>query len=144
MPDKGFLMSDLPPILVAGLFREVNGHLLALLRSLAPDEWHKPTTSSQRDVKGIASHLLDGSVRRLSLLRDGYVPPGSPGSFGSVRELTECLHRRNAEWTAATRGVSPRILVQWLAATGEELADLFESLDPFGRAAFPVAWAGEE
>jgi hypothetical protein len=34
--------------------------------------------------------------------------------------------------------------VQWLETTGEELAALFESLDPFGRAVFPVAWAGEE
>ncbi len=58
--------------------------------------------------------------------------------------MTEYLHRLNAEWTTATRRVSPRILVHWLEATGEELADLFESLDPFGRAVFPVAWAGEE
>jgi uncharacterized protein (TIGR03083 family) len=137
-------MTDLPPILVAGLFREINGHLVALLRSLAPDDWHRPTTSSQRNVKDIASHLLDGSVRRLSLMRDGYVPPGSPDQFGSVTELTEYLHRLNAEWTTATRRVSPRILVQWLETTGEELADLFERLDPFGRAVFPVAWAGEE
>jgi uncharacterized protein (TIGR03083 family) len=137
-------MTDLPPILVAGLFREINDHLLTLLRSLAPEDWHRPTTSSQRNVKDIASHLLDGSVRRLSVMRHGYAPPGSPDQFGSVQELIEYLHRLNAEWTTATRRVSPRILVQWLEATGEELTDLFESLDPFGRAVFPVAWAGEE
>src|SRR5262245_9644236 len=106
-------MTDLPPVLVPGLFREINGRLLALLRSLAPDDWHRPTASSQRSVKDIASHLLDGSVRRLSFMRDGYVPPGSPAPFGSVRELTDYLHRLNAEWTTATRRVSPRILVQW-------------------------------
>ena len=122
-PDpKRCQMTDLPPILVASLFREINGPLLALLRSLAPDDWHRPTTSSQRNVKDIASHLLDGSVRRLSLMRDGYVAPGSPDQFGIVKELTDYLHRLNAEWTTATRRVSPRILVQWLEATGEELA----------------------
>lgn len=138
------LGSGLSPILVVGLFREINGHLLALLRSLAPDDWHRPTTSSQRNVKDIASHLLDGSVRRLSFLRDGYVPPGSPDQFGSVQALSDHLHRLNAEWTTAMKRVSPRNLIQWLEATGEELAVLFEGLDPFGRAVFPVAWAGEE
>jgi hypothetical protein len=136
-------MSDLPPILVAGLFREINAHLVDLLRSLAPDDWHRPTGSSQRNVKDIASHLLDGSRRRLSLQRDGYVPPGPP-RFASYRELSDHLHRLNAEWTTAARRLSPRILIGWLEATGGELADLFEGLDPFGKAIFPVAWAGEE
>ena len=68
-------MTDLAPILVAGLHREINGHLVDLLRSLAPEDWHRPTGSSQRNVKDIASHLLDGSLRRLSLQRDGYSPP---------------------------------------------------------------------
>src|SRR3954468_1611807 len=130
----------MPP---ASLFREINGHLVDLLRSLVPDDWHRPATSSRRNVKDIASHLLDGSLRRLSLMRDGYVPPGAPGPFGSFRELTDSLHRLNAERTTATRRLSPRILVGWLEATGEELADLFEALDPHGRADFPVAWAGE-
>ncbi len=78
-------MTDPPPILVAGLFREINGHLLALLRSLTADDWHRPTTSSQRNVKDIASHLLDGSVRRLSLMRDGYVRPARRTSSGPSR-----------------------------------------------------------
>ena len=72
-------MSDLPPILVADLFREINQHLLSLLCVLAPDDWHRPTSSSQRNVKDIASHLLDGNVRRPSFIRDANVPPGGPG-----------------------------------------------------------------
>ena len=70
-------MTALAPVLVAGLFREINGHLLALLRSLAPEDWHRPTGSSQRNVKDIASHLLDGSLRWLSVQRDGYVRLGT-------------------------------------------------------------------
>jgi hypothetical protein len=63
-------MTDLAPIPVAGLFREINGHLVDLLRSLAPEDWHGPTGSSERNVKDIAS-LLDGSLRRLSVRREG-------------------------------------------------------------------------
>src|SRR5262245_42058333 len=130
-------MNEPPPILVAGLFRELNGHLVRLLRSLSPEDWHRPTVSSERNVKDIASHLLGGSLRRLSLQRDGYVPPGPPPHFASHRELADYLHRLNAEWTTATRRVSPRILGQWLEGTGGELADFFEGLDPFAPALYP-------
>lgn len=64
----------MPPILVADLFPEITRHLLELLRSLSADEWRLPTVSSRRTVKDIASHLLDGSLRRLSMQRDGYRP----------------------------------------------------------------------
>jgi Mycothiol maleylpyruvate isomerase N-terminal domain len=137
-------MSQMPPILVAGLFRELHGHLVALLRSLSPEDWHRPTSSSERNVKDIASHLLDGSVRRLSIQRDGYTPPDAPSEFCSPQELVAYLHRVNGEWTRATRRVSPKLLLQWLDSTGEELADFFEGLDPFAPALYPVAWAGEE
>src|SRR5947209_8433979 len=136
-------MSELPPILVAGLFRELHGHLVSLLRSLSPEDWHRPTSSSDRRVKDIASHLLDGSVRRLSVQRDGYTPPDAPSGFGSSQELVAYLHRVNGEWTRATRRISPRLLIQWLEMTSEELADFFEGL-PYAPALYPVAWAGEE
>jgi hypothetical protein len=70
-------VTDLAPVLVAGLFREISGHLVELLRSLAPEAWHGPTGSSERNVKDIASHLLDGSLRWLSVQRDGYVRLGT-------------------------------------------------------------------
>ncbi len=81
-------MTDIPPILVAGLFREVNGHLLALLGSLSAHDWHRPTVSSERNVKDIASHLLDGTLRRLSAQRDGYRPPDASAGFASDQELS--------------------------------------------------------
>ena len=66
----------MPPSFVTELFPEVSPHLVALLRSISPGEWQRPTVSSRRTVKDIASHLLGGSLRRLSLQRDGYTPPG--------------------------------------------------------------------
>ena len=52
-------------ILVAHLFPEMSQHLVDLLRSLACNDWHRPTISSRRNVKDIVCHLLDGSLRRL-------------------------------------------------------------------------------
>ena len=131
------------PILVSHLFRELDGHLLELLRSLSPEDWHRPTVCSAWSVKDIASHLLDTALRRLSMQRDGYVPPDAPKGFGSNEELVSYINRLNSEWTSATARISPRALTDLMQQVTAELADLFESADPFARALFPVAWAGE-
>src|SRR5690348_9784827 len=98
-------MSAQQPILVSGLFRELDAHLLALLRSLQPDDWHRPTVCSAWCVKDIASHLLDGNIRRLSIQRDGYIPPTAPQGFASYEALLAYLHGLNADWTRATSRV---------------------------------------
>jgi uncharacterized protein (TIGR03083 family) len=131
------------PILVTPLFRELHGHLLELLHSLSPEGWHLPTVCSAWVVKDIASHLLDGDLRRLAAQRDGYRPPDAPTGFDSHEALVAYLHRLNAEWTTATRRISPRSLIRLLEVTGEEVADLFEAADPSGPATVPVGWAGE-
>src|SRR5262245_48071901 len=120
----------MPPILVAHLFPEVSRRLLALLRSLAPDEWHRPTASSRRTVKDIASHLLDGSLRRLSLQRDGYSPPNETARPRAGEPLVEFLNRLNDEWEVGTRRLSPAVLVGLIEWADAQLADLFRSLDP--------------
>ena len=140
---RGMTMRQPDPILVSHLFRELHGHLLDLLRSLPPDDWHRPTVCSAWCVKDIASHLLDGDLRRLSIQRDGYTPPDAPTGFDSHEALVAYLTTLNADWTIATRRISPRNLIRLLEASGEEVAELFESADPFGPATFPVGWAGE-
>lgn len=127
------------PILVADLFPEITRRLLDLLRALAPDDWRRPTSSSGRTVKDIASHLLDGSLRRLSLQRDRYAAGGPrPGE-----SLLAFLTRLNDEWETGTRRLSPRVLTDLIGRADAELAELFAALDPHGPALFPVAWAGE-
>lgn len=133
----------MPPILVADLFREISQHLITLLRSLTADEWHLPTSSSQRNVKDIASHLLDGTFRRLSMQRDGYFSPDDSSRMRSDETLLEFLNRLNSDWEKATRRLSPSVLLGLIEWADEQLADLFESLDPFAPAIFPVAWTGE-
>ena len=131
------------PILVSHLFRELHGHLLELLRSLSPEDWHRPTVCSAWCVKDIASHLLDGDLRRLSIQRDGYSPARRTERLRVARGPGRLPDRLNADWTAATRRISPRSLIRLLEVSGEEVADLFEAADPFGPATFPVGWAGE-
>ncbi len=130
----------MPPILVADLFREISQHLITLLRSLTADEWHLPTSSSQRNIKDIASHLLDGSLRRLSMQRDGYFSPDDSSRMRSDETLLDFLNRLNSDWEKATRRLSPSVLLGLIEWADEQLADLFESLDPFAPAIFPVAW----
>lgn len=130
-----------PPINSLDHFDEVNGHLLDLLRSLESGDWHEPTMCSAWDVKDIAAHLLDTALRRLSLHRDGYASPSlRPGPDG----LLPFLDRLNADWTAASRRLSPAVLISLLEWSGRECVAFFRTLDPDGPAAFPVAWAGEQ
>src|SRR4051812_15817270 len=131
------------PLLVSHLFRELQGHLLELLRSLSAEDWHRPTVCSAWCVKDIVSHLLDGDLRRFSIQRDGYVPPDAPAWFESHGALVEYLTRLNAEWTVATRRISPRNLIRLMKLTGHEMSELFKSADPYGPATFPVGWAGQ-
>jgi hypothetical protein len=134
----------MPPILVADLFPEVTGHLLDLLRSLSPAEWQLPTVSSQRRVKDIASHLLDGSLRRLSMQRDGYRPDDGRSQPQLGEPLLAFLNRLNDEWETAAHRLSPKVVTELVESADRQLAELFRSLNPHGPAIFPVAWAGEE
>ena len=127
-------MSTPGPIFVSHLYRELHGHLLDLLRSLTSEDWHRPTVCSVWCVKDITSHLLDGDLRRLSIQRDGYTPHDAPTGSDSHEALVAYLIKLNADWTIATRRISPRNLIRLLESSGEEVAELFESADPFGPA----------
>jgi hypothetical protein len=136
--------SQMPPIRVAGFFPAISLRLVELLRSLSGDEWHLPTSSSQRNVKDIASHLLDGSLRRLSFQRDRYAPVHPRSGPQSGESLLDFLTRLNLEWEAATRRLSPPVLIELIEWADAQLARLFQSLDPEAPAPFPVAWTGDQ
>jgi Mycothiol maleylpyruvate isomerase N-terminal domain len=132
------------PILVADLFPAITRHLLDLLRSLGPLDWPLPTVSSERTVKDIVSHLLDGSLRRLSMQRDGYRPVDADSSLQNGEALMVFLNRLNRNWETAARRLSPGVLIELIEYADARLAELMASLDPYAPALFPVAWAGEE
>ena len=135
-------MPQLSPILVLAELRELDKKLISLLHSLKPSDWHLPTTAQPWTVKDVATHLLDGNLRTLSLLRDGYAGD-PPGEIRSYAELVAYLNRLNAEWVQATRRLSPQVLMTLLESTGAAYCDYLETLDPEAPALFSVAWAGE-
>lgn len=63
-------MKAVEPIFLAEMVPQLHAELLALLKSLGDEDWHKPTVASAWSVKDVAAHLLDGDLRRLSFQRD--------------------------------------------------------------------------
>ncbi len=117
--------------------------LIQLLRSLGPDDWQKPTLAGNWTVKDIAGHLLDGNIRTLSMLRDGYFGAPAP-VINSYQDLVGYLNDLNAEWVASMRRVSPAMLIDLLENSGREYSEYLATLDLHAKAAFSVAWAGEQ
>lgn len=131
-----------PPIDTAFLFPVLDQHLLALLRSLTPEEWQAPTIAKQWTVKDVAAHLLHGNIRGLSLIRDQY--RGKPAAIDSYDDLVNFLNKENNQWVDAWRVASTSVLIDLLEHTGPSYSRLMASQDPFGTAPYAVAWAGEE
>src|SRR3712207_5864616 len=95
------------------LFPILDFKLLDLLHSLSPEEWERPTIAKLWKVKDIASHLLDGNLRTLSLSRDKHtLSPNQP--IRSYQDLVSYLNQLNAEWTVASKRLSPSVLVNLL------------------------------
>ena len=132
---------DTAPILVAELFPEVRRELLQVLEGLSPEEWERQTAAPLWSVKDVALHLLGGDVSNLSRRRDAFRLPGK--AITEYRELVEFINSWNAQWIAAARRMSPRVLCDLLALTGPQLAEYFASLDPFVMGK-PVSWAGPD
>jgi len=130
-------------IQVDDLLYELDDLLVSLLQSLNAEDWHRSTYAGEWTVKDIASHLLDGNIRSLSMLRDGYFSNQYPVPE-SYEELVALLNRLNREWVSAFRRVSPGILIGLLEDTGKAYCDFIRTLDPFAKAVFAVDWAGEQ
>lgn len=131
------------PIPTLHLFPVLDEKLIALLRSLTPDEWHRPTLARLWVVKDIAAHLLDGNMRTLSMLRDRYAGD-PPGAINSYQDLVGYLNRLNADWVKAFKRISPAVITDLLESTGKEYHAYLQSLPPFEKSSFAVSWAGEE
>jgi uncharacterized protein (TIGR03083 family) len=132
-------LHELPPILTAHLFPKIEGLLLDLLRSLTAAEWEAQTLAPKWKVKDVAAHLLDTQLRKLSIVRDGYLPAAPP-----ITDLTAFINQLNHEGVTLYRRLSPRVLISLMELASRESAEYHASLDPFSPAAFAVSWAGEE
>ncbi|MBC6365812.1 hypothetical protein DDT91_03330 [Algoriphagus sp. AK58] len=131
------------PIRTRHLFQELDELLITKLKSLSPKQWSLPTLAGQWTIKHITAHLLDGNLRAISMIRDGFFGE-NPGPLSSYQDLVRFLNRLNAEWVTATNRLSPQVLIALLETSGKEYRTLINSLKPFEKALFSVAWAGEE
>jgi len=127
------------PILIADRFPEMLDALLELLSGLAPAEWELPTACVGWSVADLARHLLADDVGMLTSRRDGYrLDKVSIASWG---QLLAFINQQNALWVQATRRIGPRLLIEFLRLTGEQVSAYFQSLDPYALGG-PVDWAG--
>lgn len=138
-------MSELEPLPepdTALLFAPLREGLLALLRELAPEDWDRPTVAGAWRVRDVVAHLLDGELRMLAAHRDRHdlAPNAAVQGYADVVAL---IQRLNAEGVAAGRHLSPRLLTDLLAVTGEWMTEFVATLDPDAPALFSVAWTGE-
>jgi uncharacterized protein (TIGR03083 family) len=136
-------MAPLGPILVVDLFPKLDKKLIELLRSISPADWEQQTVAPLWRVKDVAAHLLDGNLRRLSIVRDRFFgeKPEDPGTWAG---MVAFLNGLNADWVKAFRRVSPSVTVDLLEHTGKQVNEFYRTLDPYAQAVLPVAWAGEQ
>ena len=127
---------------VVALLPELDRMLIKLLGALSTEDWEKQTIAPKWKVKDIAAHLLDGNLRTLSMLRDGYYGE-KPENINTYEDLVDFLNRLNADWVKATQRLSPEVIINLLEVSGKEYCEYLATLNLDANAAFPVAWAGE-
>jgi len=125
------------------LFPILDVRLIELLKSLSPDDWNKPTIARLWTVKDIATHLLDGNLRMLSLSRDKHIMHPDR-EINSYESLVDYLNQLNADWVKATKRLSPEMLIELLELTGKQYSQYLTTLDLNADAVVSVAWAGEQ
>jgi Mycothiol maleylpyruvate isomerase N-terminal domain len=130
-------------IYTTDLFPKLDKELIDLLKNLSVEDWELQTIAPLWKVRDVAAHLLDGNMRTISMLRDNYFGLDG-GNVDSYRELVSFLNGINADWVKAMRRVSPKLMISLLEITGQAYNEIWNSLDPKGKAVFSVAWAGEE
>jgi uncharacterized protein (TIGR03083 family) len=134
---------DAEVVVVTHLFAPERASLIELLSALSTGQWQAPTVCPGWSVKDVALHLLGDDIGLLSRRRDSVAPADVSSKPGGFQELVASLDRLNQSWVEATRRISPRLLCELLAFTGEATWRYLASLDPLaveGR----VSWVGPD
>ena len=113
MKTSGILLDATVRIPVLEPLRRINDSLLDLLRSFTAEDWRRSTVHPDRNVKDLTAHLLQTTLNRVSIDRDGYRLLS--GSIASIEDLIALIQRENREFMTAMRWVSPQILIELLA-----------------------------
>lgn len=132
----------LQPIFTAHFFPKLEAKLLELLRSLSPEDWEKQTLAPKWKVKDVAAHLLDTELRSLAASRPGHTTQYR--KITSAAELLALVNSLNDEGVRQYGGLSQDELISRMEAGSRDVAQYFQSLDPFAPSMIGVSWAGEE
>lgn len=131
------------PIETLHLFEDLNQELIYFLADLTPAEWLTASPVSGRTVKDLASHIIDGSMRRISMQRDHHFDSEGTNPK-NLDELIQHIQAINQQWIVATRRLSPRILIDMLKKYEQEVYQLYCMLKMEDDAIFSVAWAHQD
>jgi len=125
-----------PPLDTRPLFPAERAEFAALLWSLNPGGWQRPTVCPGWRVHDVVAHVVHDYLRKLARTRDRHAGPGPwPGE-----RLPAFLARVNQEFVDAARYWSPRALVDLFDHLGPQLDRLWASLD-LGALGEEVSWA---
>lgn len=130
------------PLNVIELIPILDDMLISFLKKLSTDDWNRQTIAKKWKVKDVAAHLLDGNIRGISFGRDKHLLEPNI-TINSDADLVNYLNNLNAEWVLAAKRFSPELLIEFLDNTNKSHYEYVKTLDPFGKAIFPVSWAGE-
>lgn len=125
------------------LFPILTKELLNLVRGLDEEQWLTPSPISGRTVKDLVSHIIDGSLRKLSIQRDGFADRTNIPDIKSYGDLVGHIQKLNSDWMNITRRLSPKIIIDLLEYSEKQFNDFILTLNPDDTAIYPVSWAGE-
>lgn len=131
------------PIETIELFPMINEKLITLLKSLENNDFNHSTQFSEWTVKDICAHLLDTSIRKLSLERDTYFSPEKV-DLNSYDDLINHITNLADRWALAFTGVSTQILIELIMKFQDELYQYLKKQNMSDTSHFSVSWAGEE
>jgi uncharacterized protein (TIGR03083 family) len=137
-------MQPVEPIIVIDLFPQERKQLLQLFSHLEAEDWERPTICPGWTVKDIGIHLLGDDIGYLSGARDHFSNP-----FFRNKDLQEWeslvanINEANELWVKATARISPKLLSDLLAWTGQQFDDYVRSLDQMAINGV-VSWAGPD
>lgn len=125
------------------LFPKLTEELLKLLRGLNSSDWLKPSPIDGRTIKDLVSHIIDGSLRNLSIQRDNFVENANVPNINSYKDLVDYIQKLNKDWMIVSRRLSPAILIDLLEYSDKQFYEFIKTKNPKDKAIFSVAWAGE-
>jgi uncharacterized protein (TIGR03083 family) len=124
------------------LFSLERARLLTLLRTLEPADWRRPSPCPGWDVLGLTAHLVGVDFYLVSSQRDdhrGTVAPAELDEAGFIAWLDDL----QIEWVHAARRLSPRLVVELLDWTDDQVVEAVDAQDAAAQTA-RVAWASSD